>query len=266
MKAIATAVAAAFCSLLATTPLGAQGEAGAPRWSGAFYYDVTRIAPSPNEAYWQTVTAGVTRLLDGGSVGIQALASRRFDTTDEAAIFDVYHDLWSGAYGNLRLAAAPGAEVLAQVDAGAELFQSFGNAELAGSFRYQSFEVTEVSTIGAAVGYYLGRWYLRPRTLVANVDESWSPFVAFTARRYFGDSGDNRVDLSLGMGEEVLEVAAPSSGAGPLDVITSGSRFLGVRGQRYLNGSLGLSLGASYSDYAEIPNRWGASLGVMTRW
>ena len=261
-----TGAAVAMAALVTAAPLVAQEEVEAPRWSATLFYDITRIAPSPDEAYWHAVTAGVGRRFDGGSVALQGLASRRFDTTDEAAIVDVYHDLWTGAYANARLAAAPGAVALARTDAGAELFQTIGRAELAGSFRFQSFEVNDVSTVGAALGYYLGRWYLRPRTVVANVDDAWSPFFAFAARRYFGDGTDDTVDLARGMGEEVLEVAAPTTGSGPLDVITSGSRFLALRGQRYLTPNVGVSVGASYSDYEEIPNRWGASLGVLTRW
>src|SRR5690606_31119568 len=108
--------------------------------------------------------------------------------------------------------------------------------------------------------------YLRPRTVVARVDQSWSPFVAFSARRYLGDGSDNNFDFTAGFGEEVLEVAAPASGRGPLEVITSRSHFGAVRGQRYVSGNLGFSASASYSDYAAIENRWGVSVGLLTRW
>lgn len=255
-------------SLLAPGPLLAQDdEAGRVLpWSATLYYDVTQIAPSADEAYWHTVTAGVARQLESGSVALQGLVTRRFDVSDAGAVVDAYRDLWRGAYGNVRVGMAPGAEVLARFDAGAELFQTVGNVELAASFRHQSFEVAEVNTVGAAAAYYVGRWYLRPRTLVAQVDESWSPFLAFTARRYLGEGTDDRFDVAAGFGEEVLEVAAPASGDGPLDVITSGSRFVSLGGQRYFARRFGLSAAGWYSDYEEIPNRWGVSVGVLTRW
>lgn len=258
---------AALALLAAVGPLMAQGEPGRVLpWSATLYYDVTRIAPSPDEAYWHTVTAGLARRMAAGSVAVQGLVTRRIDVADEGAVLDVYRDLWSGAYGNVRVGVAPGAEVLARFDAGAELFQSAGNAELSASFRHQSFEVAEVNTLGGALAYYVGRWYLRPRTLVAHVDEAWSPFLAFTARRYFGEGTEDLLDVGAGFGEEVLEVAAPASGEGPLDVITSGSRFASLRGQRYFAPNFGVSVGGWYSDYEEIPNRWGASVGLLTRW
>jgi YaiO family outer membrane protein len=254
--------------LVAPGPLLAQdGEDGRVLpWSATLYYDVTQIASPPDEAYWHTVTAGVARRMDAGSVALQGLVTQRFDVSDAGAVVDVYRDLWRGAYGNVRVGMAPGAEVLARYDAGAELFQTVGNVELAASFRHQSFEVAEVNTMGAAAAYYVGRWYLRPRTLVAHVHEAWSPFVAFTARRYLGEGTDDRFDVAAGFGEEVLEIAAPAFGEGPLDVITSGSRFVSLGGQRYLARRLGLSAAGWYSEYEEIPNRWGVSVGVLTRW
>lgn len=266
MRRVAAAALAAAAVLAAAGPLVAQAEMEPPRWSAELYYDVTQISPSPDEAYWQTVTAGVGRRSSNGSVAVQGLVTRRFEVSDAAVIADVYHDLWSGAYGNVRIGVAPAAEALSRFDAGAELYQALGNAELSASFRHQSFEVSEVNTLGVGLAYYIGNWYLRPRGLAAQVDESWSPFLAFTARRYLGDTSDNLMELAVGIGEEVLEVAAPASGTGPLDVITSGSRFVSLRSQRYFGRRFGVSASTSYSDYEEIPNRWRFALGVLTRW
>ena len=266
-SAVATLGMAVAPLLAGPVAARAQGEGGsALPWSATLFYDAQEIARTPEAAYWHTVTAGVAARVPHGSIGVQVMATRRFDLSDQAVIVDAYHDLWGGAYGNLRVGGAPGAEVLARFDAGAELFQAVGRGELSASYRFQSFEASDVSTLGAGLGYYAGNWYLRPRTVVAHVDEAWSPFVAFTARRYFGDTTDNLIDLASGMGEEVLEVAAPATGAGPLDVITSGSRFASLRAQRYIGRHFGVTAGVSYSDYAEIPNRWGMSLGLLARW
>ena len=95
------------------------------------------------------------------------------------------------------------------------------------------------------------------------VDPELAP-AAITARRYLGDGADDRLDLSLGGGEEVLEV--PAAGDTRVDVLTSASRYAGLRIQRYPGRHFGFSIGGSYSSYREIRDRWGLSVGVMTRW
>lgn len=260
------ALRGALLGSLASTPLAAQEREPAPRWSATLHYDAQRVAPGPGADYWHTLTAGVGRKLAGGSLVLQAVATRRFDIEDHAFVADAYHALWRGAYGNARVGLAPGAETMSRYDVGAEVFQAVGRSELSASLRHQGFDVTQVSSAGLGVGYYVGSWYLRPRTVVARVDESWSPFVAFTGRRYLGDGTDRSFDLTVGMGEEVLEVAAPVGADGRLNVVTSGSRFAGVRTQHFFGRHLGAAAGASYSAYEAIADRWAVSVGVLTRW
>lgn len=245
----------------------AQEEATATRWSGTLFYEAQRISPGPDAAYWQKVNLGVARHHSHGSVAVHGISSHRFDVTDRTVAVDVYNDLWRGAYGNLWVAAAPGAEATARTDLRGEVYQSLGASELTASVRHQRFELTEVMTVGVGAGHYAGNWYLRPRTVVAVVGGSWSPFVAFTARRYVGGGSDNLIDVTLGAGREVLEVIDPgTSSAGGLEVVSSAARFGGMRVQRYVNANLGVSVAGSYSGYEAIPDRWGMSLGVLTRW
>lgn len=253
-------------ALLSPGALRAQDGEATGSWSAVFFYDAQRIGQPQEEAFWHTVTAGVQRKWEAGSVSVQGVSTRRFALADEALVLDGYHELWSGAYGNLLLRAAPGAEVLPRFDAGTELFQTLGRAELSASYRHQEFAAVQVGTMGVGLGYYLDRWYLRPRSVVAHIGDSWSPSVAVTARRYLGDSTDNTVDVAVGFGEEVLEAATAGAAGRSMEVITSASRFASVRTQRFVGARIGGLIGASYSDYAEIPDRWGISIGLITRW
>jgi YaiO family outer membrane protein len=235
-------------------------------WSAVLYYDAQEIAREPDRAYWHTVTTGVQRRLANGSIAIQGIATRRFDLSDQALVIDAYHDLWSGAYANAVVRVAHEAEVLPNYHAGIELFQALGGLEVSGSYQHQEFAVADVNTFGIGTGHYVGAWYLRPRSLVANINDSWSPFFALTARRYLGDTTDDFFDFSLGLGEEVLEVAPPTGAASSVAVITSGSRFASARAQSFLSRHIGGFVGGTYSDYEEIPYRWGVSVGVISRW
>lgn len=255
-----------IAGLMAAGPAMAQEGPAELRWSSALTYEGQQIAPSPASAYWHTVTAGVERKFERGSVAVQGVATRRFDVGDQALVVDAYHELWSGAYGNARVSAAPGAEVLPTYTVAGEIFQTVGHSEISASYRYQEIALAEVNTFGVGLGHYWGNWYLRPRTVVAKVDESWSPFFAFTARRYLGESTDNSLDLSVGAGDEVLEVAPPSGSSARLDVVTSGSRFAAVGARTFLSRRFGVTAGGSYSDYQEIPDRWGVTMGVIARW
>lgn len=254
-------------ALLVVNSAAAQDDPEGSRWSGTLFYEALQISPGPKAGFWHAVNVGIARRHARGSVALHGISTRRFDLTDRAFAVDLYNDLWSGAYGNLRMAAAPGATVMARVDLRGEVYQALGASELTASLRHQRFELAEVTTFGVGAGHYAGRWYLRPRTLVAAVGRSWSPFAAFTARRYVGEGTDNLVDVTLGGGQEVLEVLEPGERSdGGLEVVSSASHFAGVRIQRYVNANLGVSLGGSYSGYEAIPDRWGISVGVLTRW
>jgi YaiO family outer membrane protein len=257
-------MAAAIVMLLVRAPVSAGQAVEDPVWSASLVHDLIRIDMADGTAYWRTSTAGLGRRFSGGSVTLYGLSATRAGRTEHAAIVDTYADLWDGAYGNLRLGFAPTARMLARLDAGGEVFQAIGSMELSASVRRQEFETAEVSTFGLGTGHYLGRWYVRPRAAAAHVRTSWSPFAAVTARRYLGDGTDDLLDLSVGGGEEVLEV--PGTGATRVDVLTSSSRYAGLRIQRYPSRHFGFSIGGSYSSYRQIRDRWGLSAGVMTRW
>lgn len=255
----------ALVAIMLPTVLTAQENVSDLRWSAVLYYDAQQVARSPY-AYWHTITAGVQRKLDGGSIAIQSVATRRFNIDDHALVADVYHDLWRGAYGNARLRYAPDAEALPSSTIGGEIVQVVASSEISASYQHQEFAIADVNTIGLGLGFYIGNWYLRPRSLVAQIEDSWSPFLAFTARRYLGDTTDNSFDFSVGLGEEVLEVAPPLTSTRTVDVITTGSRFAAVKTQRFFGRHLGAVVGATYSDYVDISTRWGLSVGVITRW
>lgn len=258
---LATALVAA-----AASPGDAQ-EADFRPWSATVGLDVQQVRSAAGASYWQTLTTTVARKLPAGSLAFGGISARRHDRTDLAGIADLYGDLWEGAYGNVRVALAPRAEILSRIDIGAEIFHSIGAAEVSLSARSQEFETARVRTFGLGTGYYSGDWFLRPRGVVAQVEGSWSPFVAFTGRRYLGGSTDDLIDLSLGGGAEVLEVTgADAARSVGVEVVTSASRFGGIRLQRYFGERVGLSAGAWYSDYDAIHDRWGVSAALTTRW
>lgn len=260
---LARTLVAAGALALAAVPARAQ-EIVPSAWSAALYYDLQQLSSGP-ERYGQTLTASVLRRAERGSLAVQAIGTRRFELEDRALGVDAYHDLWPGAYGNAYVQWSPDGAVLPELIAGAELFQGVGNAELAPGYRRQRYATADVTTLGLGLGYYAGAWYLRQRTQLAEVGGEWSPYFTATARRYLNESTTDSYDVSLGLGEEVLDIA-PATGSGAVQVITTRARFAAVRTQRSLTPHLGVLLGASYNDYASIPNRWGATVGVVTRW
>lgn len=250
----------------ALVPGGAAAQEGSapPEWSAALHYDAQQVARSP-AAYWHTVTLAVQRRMRTGSVEVQGIGTRRFDLADQALVLDAYRELWRGAYGNVRVQYAPEATVLPEYVAGAELFQAIGRVEVAGSYTHQEYAVADANTLGLGLGYYVGQWYLRQRVLAAAVEGAWSPATVTSARRYLGGGTENTIDLSVGFGEEVLEVA-PIAGTGAVDVVTTESRFVSARTRRFLGPGLGLVVGANYSRYSGIADRWGVSVGAIVRW
>jgi YaiO family outer membrane protein len=183
----------------------------------------------------------------------------RFDLTDEVVALDAYHNLWTRAYGNLRIRLNPEADVLPNADVRAELFQAFENGwEVSGSFWRLALDSDDVTVLGAGLAKYHGHWYLRQVSNVSWLSGEAAFSLSFAARRLLNPPREF-VELSGGIGEEAVVL-----GPGPtLDVRET--RFVRASIQRFFSTRWGYSAAAMYNLFEGTPERWGLMLGLLTR-
>jgi YaiO family outer membrane protein len=213
----------------------------------------------PQWSDWTQSQIEVTRDLGSGSLGAGVFRVGRFGGEDWGFVFDAHRNLWKGAYGNARMRAIPGADLLPGLDLRLEIFQALpGGWEVSGSHWRMHLEEddVEVSAVGAAL--YVGAWYLREVTAVSTLAGTSALSLSALARRFF-DPPWEYLELAGGIGQEVVVL-----GPGPqLDVRETG--FVHGRMQRLVAGPWGVSAGASYHRFRGAPERKGLSLGLIAR-
>ena len=102
---------------------------GSYKWSASLSYGYSEI--SPVRDYWHDYSATIRHYWQPGSLGLEYLGSRRFDSNDYALALDAYADLWPRAYANFRYQYSPKAVLFPDDSYRTELFQGM---ERAGSF------------------------------------------------------------------------------------------------------------------------------------
>jgi YaiO family outer membrane protein len=252
--ALALALAAAADSGAASRAADSSAQAA---WRAGLEYGFESF--TTGRATWQTYTARVERKFVHGALALEAMDATRFSLWDQAAALDAYRTLWRLAYGNLRVALAPGARVLPRSDVTAEVYQGVrGGWEASAGYRRMSYPGRGVDLWGASLGKYVGDWYVVARGTAVPRSGKLGGGASLLVRRYL-QTADDYLDVSGGLGSEVATIAADS-------VVVSGSRFLTARLQRFVTPSLGITLGATWNIQQGIPARRGLALGVNYRW
>jgi YaiO family outer membrane protein len=255
-------IAGAVCA----AALGAPGDSGAARptdsttraaWRGTLTYGFEAF--TAGRATWQAWMARVERKTPQGSLALEALHSSRFSLWDDAGALDAYHTLWRRAYGNVRIALAPGAQVLPRLDATAEVFQGVGGGwEASAGYRRMSFSGSGVNLWSASLAKYVGNWYVVARGTAVPQSGKLGGGVGLLVRRYF-QSANDFLDVSGGTGSEVVTLGADS-------VNVSRSQSLSVRLQHFVSARVGLTIAATFDTQQGIPNRRGLVFGGLYRW
>lgn len=208
---------------------------------------------------WHAATLALSRHSPRLTAIAQADAYRRFDLTDVAAVADVYTVFRRGTYAEWRVQWAPDAEVVAQTEAGFELFHAPGRGwEVSAGYRHGEYVASAVDIANASAAYYVGDWYLRARGTAAFQSGSEGLSLSVLARR-IGANPDDLAEVQGGFGEDIVTL-------GPGLVDLAPTAFVAARWQRRLTSRFGCSAAASWNRQEGIPNRAGLTLGVFTRW
>lgn len=208
---------------------------------------------------WHAATLALSRHAPRLTAIAQADAYRRFDITDLAAVADVYTTFRPGTYAEWRVQWAPDAEVVAQTEAGLELFHAPGRGwEFSAGYRHAEYAASAVDVANASAAHYKGDWYLRLRGTAAFQSGSEGLSFALLARR-IGGNPDDLAELQGGLGEDILTLA-------PGSVDLTPTAFVAARWQRRLSSRFGGSVTASWNRQQGIPDRAGLTVGAFTRW
>ena len=216
---------------------------------------------SERDAVWSE-----TRLaagLDHGRLG-GAVEVGRVDRFDQSAAFvgaDLYPVLTEGVYSNVRARWAPGSEVTARLDLGAEVFAAVGGGwEASGGVRRMAYADRAVHIGTAGVGLYIDAWYLRA-TAAAVPDDGRVPLSGRLTARYITGAGGGFGtfwEVSGGRGEEarIEDVGAVS---------IRDSWFVAARAQQRVVGPVLATAGAGYVADGDL-SRTQAQFGVAVTW
>ena len=242
--------------------LASPDSTPAPRWQAGLTYGFEAFV-GHQRATWQAGGVRIGRRFAQGTLIGEVLTARRYAHTDRGFAADLYRTLRPRAYGNLRLQLMPGADVLPRLDATAELFQATsGGYEFSAGLRRMEYASSHATILSAGVAKYLPRWYLRARALVVPHEGATGAAASLQARRYL-KTDDDFVDLSAGLGREVVTLGTAPSG--PVVELRK-NRFVAARVQHALTRGLGLSLVGTWSGTDGLPDRRGLTAGVTWRW
>jgi YaiO family outer membrane protein len=238
--------------------LAAQAGDTGQVWRASAGYGVESFASQ--RADWQAWQLRLERRFRGGSAALEAGDASRFAVWDQTAALDTYHTLWARAYGNVRVAVAPGARVLPRADVTAELYQGFAAGwEASAGWRLMSFPGQRVDIWDASLARYAGAWYLRARLTAVPQSGRLGGGLALEARRYLR-TADDYLDVSAGAGNEVVTLPPPAA------PVVAASRFLAARYQGFFTTHVGIGAGATYNAQQGVPDRRGIQVGLIYRW
>jgi len=251
--------------LLAAEPGRAGGVPVEPdtvpgAWFAGVWYERELISSDLLQwSDWSGFRGVVVRDFPGGALGVELFQAERFGVRDRGVILDGYADLWARAYANLRIRAAPEAEVLPRMDLRAELFQAWASGwEVSGSLWWMDFPQRDVEVAGVGVARYVADWYLREVVTLSTLAGE-SVLSASALARFYLDPPREYLEISGGLGKEVVVL-----GAGPT-VDVRETRFVQLGLQRFLTRTWGMAATVMLNRFEGAPARRGGSLGLMAR-
>ena len=201
--------------------------------------------------------------LDGDRLGgaVEVGVAERFGQAAPFVGADVYPVLADGVYGNVRARLAPGSDVTARLDLGAQVFAAVGGGwEASGGVRRMAYEGEAVHIGTAGLGLYVDAWYLRA-TVSAVPSGGRVPVSGRVSARYLtgGSGGFGRFwEVSGGRGEEA-EVA--DAGA----VSIRDAWHATARAQQRVAGPVLATVGVGYVDDGAL-SRVQAQAGITVTW
>ncbi|MFB6262520.1 MAG: YaiO family outer membrane beta-barrel protein [Bradymonadaceae bacterium] len=218
---------------------------------------------------WHTVQPKIKKNFDAVSISAAYILTRRFDKYDHAGVLTSYFDLWSSAYGSLRVQGSPKepTSILATFDASARINQSLGKGWVGtGGYRFLFFSTDPIHLTTLQIAKYLGSWYLSADVggtfSESDVEGDTSTEVSLSygaAVRYYYGSADDYVELDGGIGETRLD-------QGRFIGRETFEYSVGASVQKFFSSRYGGSVSVGYKHFEDIPNRFTISTGATVRW
>lgn len=241
------------CSAVAQEP----GLAEQP-WEASVRYDYDRVSGDRKD--WQRWTISLKRDVPRGTIMASFDRQRRFGVVDAGGAVDVWQDLWSEAYGHLRVGLGPNARIRSQRTVRADLHQSIGAWEVSGQYSWRHYRTDDVHLFGPGLARYVGSWYLRTRTTVVPRPGTWAVAQRLGVRRFYSSTAPaSYVDAEGGIGRSVELVGADS------ELLVTRTFFASVRVRHFLTPHLGVTAALRYSDDG-VFQRTGGSVGLIGQW
>jgi YaiO family outer membrane protein len=257
--ALPTALASAPSdSTDAPSPASAAARPAVPaadpvRWSGTGFVDYLNLRDG---GHWLERGVQAEGRFPGTTLVLTTADVERFGRSDRVVRGSLYRDLWTGAYGHLRVGLS-GQELLPGFDWQAELTQSLGGGwGVVGAYRGMHFATERIDILTAGVHRYIGAWYLRGRASLVPRPRDMGGAAQLAARRLFAEG---HVELVLARGREVIATAPDR----PVRVQSSWAGAL--LAERTLVGPLRVKAGLQYVAEDRL-TRWGGTLGLGVAW
>ena len=161
------------------------------------------------------------------------------------------------SYTNVRIVAAPGADISPRLDAGAGLYVPIARVYEAGvGARVLAFADDRVALLTGSLGRYIGNGFAQARATI--VPREGEPGVSGTLLyRHYGATADAFVEASATAGREVI----PRPGA-TFDIRRTTT--VGLRAVRPLSARVALSASVGYTSDPSVP-RLSIGAGVQVR-
>ena len=234
--------------LASLQPRRLEQEAVAPEgftWLASLSAGVSTFSTDRND--WRDYEATLRRYWKQGSLGLEYLRARRFNSVDYALALDGYVDVWPRAYANVRYQYSPHASLFPNDSYRAEIFQGVGKGwELSGSYDHMDFSASNVDMYGVGIGKYTGNWYFRWKTLFVPSAAATGISHRLLARYYYAGNGDDYFELNGGFGQ------GGEFQRGTTVVAATRSRSFGAVLQNYFGPRWGVKISAGYDDNKEI--------------
>lgn len=228
----------------------------AASWEAATRAEFDRL--SDGREGWQLWVLSLKRNMESGTIMGRLEQQSRFGVSDVGGRVDVWHDLWSGAWGHLQLGVGPDATIYPRGTVQVDVTQSIGAWEVTGQYTWRTYESDRTHAARLQAAYYIGNWYLRGFATAVPQRGDLAAAGGVGARRFLAGS-QSYLDVEAGAGRGV-EFVGPDS-----ELLVERTAFVSARVQHFFSRRLGFMVNLRYSDDGFF-ERTGGSVGLMVRW
>lgn len=234
----------------------ASGPETVGPWGATLQYDYDRV--SSGRLDWRAWMLRVRRTIGDGTLAVTSVRQNRFGRADLGWRLDVWYDLWTDAWGHMRVGLGAKTDVYPRRTVQGGVHQGIGAWEGAVTYTWRRYPTEDVHLFRPEVARYLGQWYLRTFAFIVPQSSAWAVNAGVAARRFLKPPR-SYVELRVGAGRGV-ELVRPDT---PLRTVRT--YFAALRLQRFLTPQFGVAVGVRYNNDG-VYRRAGTTLGLLVRW